>query len=54
MSRSDVQVNVRLPAELVERIKRESSENRRSMTAEIVFQLTKAYQRPAGNEEEAS
>lgn len=35
MARSDTQVNVRMPHELVEELKNRAAENRRSMTAQL-------------------
>lgn len=39
MTRNDVQFKLRLPPDVRERIRELAFENRRSMTAEIVYQL---------------
>lgn len=42
MARADAQFKLRLPLEVKERIAQSAFANRRSMNAEIVFQLEKA------------
>lgn len=43
-SRSDDQFNVRLPAGLRATIKRKAKESLRTMNAEIIYQLSRAYE----------
>lgn len=43
MSRTDVQVNFRMPAELKAELERAAKENRRSVTAELVARLEASF-----------
>tara|TARA_R110001606_G_scaffold68797_1_gene157168 strand:- start:12715 stop:12978 length:264 start_codon:yes stop_codon:yes gene_type:complete len=48
MSRSDPQFNLRIPAELRDKVAEAASENRRSATAEIIARLEESFQSPIG------
>ncbi|WP_328186881.1 Arc family DNA-binding protein [Marinobacter sp. OP 3.4] len=45
--------SVRLPAGMREMIRRQAEANKRSMNAEIVFRLQRAYSQPATQQEAA-
>lgn len=45
MSRTDVQVNFRMPAELKARLEQAAKENHRSVTAELVARLENSFER---------
>ncbi|ASL26230.1 Arc family DNA-binding protein [Azotobacter chroococcum] len=44
MSRTDLQVNFRMPAELKARLEQAAKENHRSVTAELVARLEESFQ----------
>lgn len=49
MARTDPQVNFRIPADLLEKIKAEAAVNNRTITAELVSRLEASFQpSPAG------
>jgi hypothetical protein len=46
MARDDLHFRLRIPDELKARVENAASENRRSMTAEIIDRLEKSFQSP--------
>lgn len=53
MSRTDPQVNFRMPAELKQKLETAAAENRRSITAELVARLEESFARETDPEPHA-
>ncbi|SAL11961.1 Arc-like DNA binding domain protein [Caballeronia sordidicola] len=51
MARDDPQINLRIPADLKDRLDRASLKTKRSLTAEVVARLEETFR--AGNEKDA-
>lgn len=53
MTSDQIQINIRLPADLKERLEQAASDNKRSTTAEIAARLDASFDPPAGSSGDA-
>lgn len=53
MATEDRQVNLRLPSELIDQIKRAAELGSRSMTAEVLYRLTRTFEEDSGDAPES-